>query len=247
LLKSLESAGDVRHLRVCHWYNNMLHETIQLTSRPKKPRFSAPDLWADLPPLRRHGYGVCAVLAVGLLADIFVGRIDWLSRSWPDLAADAYLVGIVIAAIRIGVIGGLTAAALATICHLSSASAGIETAFYDGSIVRFGIVAIVAGWLSHRQMKDQNAPKTAVSQELSRAGLPSPGFEHEFRTPLASIEGAASLLEDRALSFEKRTEFTRIIRKECRRLDDVLESIGSVAGGGSANIGLQRRSLGSRR
>jgi two-component system sporulation sensor kinase B len=42
---------------------------------------------------------------------------------------------------------------------------------------------------------------------------------HEFRTPLASIEGAGSVLEDTTLTEEKRQEFVAIILKECQRLD----------------------------
>jgi signal transduction histidine kinase len=50
-----------------------------------------------------------------------------------------------------------------------------------------------------------------------------PELVHQFRTPIASIEGAGFLLDDANLSDEKRREFVAIIRKECRRLEHLVQ------------------------
>jgi signal transduction histidine kinase len=47
----------------------------------------------------------------------------------------------------------------------------------------------------------------------------------QFRTPVASIEGAGWVLEDSRLPDEKRQEFVGIIRKESHRLDRVLSDV----------------------
>jgi signal transduction histidine kinase len=52
----------------------------------------------------------------------------------------------------------------------------------------------------------------------------SAGLAHEIRTPLASLEGAAALVQRETLSEEERHEFLDIIQKETRRLNRLLTS-----------------------
>ncbi|SPE23928.1 putative Histidine kinase [Candidatus Sulfopaludibacter sp. SbA3] len=110
-----------------------------------------------------------------------------------------------------------------------------ETLLYAG-------VGITAGWLTRI-----HGSLAGASQEISPAPggrhrdnaflgaqgageIPSPnqivaGLVHRFRTPVSSIEGAVSLLEDRRLPEEKRVEFLRIIQKESHQLDRALSDI----------------------
>ena len=61
------------------------------------------------------------------------------------------------------------------------------------------------------------------AERLSGVGQLTANLAHEIRNPLASIEGAAGLLENPdALAAEQRVEFVRIIKTESRRLSRLL-------------------------
>jgi signal transduction histidine kinase len=106
------------------------------------------------------------------------------------------------------------------------------------------MVGILTGLLSDQQRKQKETlEKTAtqlskVYQELqdsieqlrradrlSAVGQLSAGLVHEIRNPLASIEGAAGILERGQISDEQRVEFLRIIRKECLCLNRLLSNL----------------------
>ena len=63
------------------------------------------------------------------------------------------------------------------------------------------------------------------ASEMSALGRVVVGLVRQFRTPVASIEGAGWVLEDSRLPDEKRQEFVGIIRKESHRLDRVLSDV----------------------
>jgi signal transduction histidine kinase len=52
-----------------------------------------------------------------------------------------------------------------------------------------------------------------------------PDLVQQLLTPIASIEGAGYVLEECDLSNDKRREFVGIIRKECRRLELLVETL----------------------
>jgi signal transduction histidine kinase len=107
----------------------------------------------------------------------------------------------------------------------------------------FCLVGGVAGVLTDRQRKQDRALHTAT-EELRRAhqelhenfegmkraerlyalGQLSAGLAHEIRNPLASIEGAAAVMQREGQSEERRREFLDIIQKESRRLNRMLTS-----------------------
>ena len=62
-----------------------------------------------------------------------------------------------------------------------------------------------------------------------------PDLVHQFRTPIASIEGAGFVLEDSDLSDDRRRELVAIIRKECRRLELLVELLDFTQSGSSGN------------
>ena len=63
------------------------------------------------------------------------------------------------------------------------------------------------------------------ADRLSAIGQLSAGLAHEIRNPLASIDGAAEILQDNSVGTEVRKETLAIIRKECSRLNRLLTSL----------------------
>jgi signal transduction histidine kinase len=107
----------------------------------------------------------------------------------------------------------------------------------------FCLVGGLAGLLSDRQRKQELALRR-TSEQLEKAhrelhenfeamkraerlyalGQLSAGLAHEIRNPLASIEGAAAVMQREGQSEERRREFLDIIQKESRRLNRMLTS-----------------------
>ena len=54
-------------------------------------------------------------------------------------------------------------------------------------------------------------------------------ISHEFRTPLAAIEGYTTLLQDHSLSDQERDEYTHIIIDSVRQLSSLSENILSMS------------------
>jgi two-component system sensor histidine kinase HydH len=73
----------------------------------------------------------------------------------------------------------------------------------------------------YQQLQD-NFEQMKRSERLYAIGRMSAGLAHEIRNPLASIEGAASILQKNSDLERRSGEFLSIIQKECRRLDRLL-------------------------
>src|SRR5205823_2328647 len=67
--------------------------------------------------------------------------------------------------------------------------------------------------------------ESSRSFSLSELGRMMPEVMQQFLTPIASIEGAGYVLGETDLSDDRRQEFVDIIRKECRRLEVLVELI----------------------
>ena len=105
----------------------------------------------------------------------------------------------------------------------------------------FCLVGLTAGVLTDQQKKQERALHDTTNQlrqahqelqesfeSMKRAerlyalGQLSAGLAHEIRNPLASIEGAVTILQRENSSGQRRREFLDIIQKESRRLNRLL-------------------------
>ena len=168
---------------------------------------------------------------------------------WHNIFQRLYYLPIVYAAVSFGWIGGLVAALLSGVFYAPH----ILTTWKDfpgyvinqyAEIVLFFLVGVATGLLADEQReKQRELEETAgqlarVNQELrdsfermkradrlAAIGNLSAGLAHEIRNPLASIEGAAGILEGGQITEDQRLEFLGIIKKECRRLNRLLGNL----------------------
>ena len=168
---------------------------------------------------------------------------------WHNVFQRLYYLPIVFTAIYFGWLGGLAAAACVAACYIPH----IFTAWgqFPGysmnqyaEIAVFFLVGAVTGLLADRERKRKQELEQTAEQlskvyaelqdsfeqlkradRLSAIGHLSAGLAHEIRNPLASIEGAVGILEQRELSEERRVEFLAILKKECRRLNRLLTNL----------------------
>jgi len=144
-----------------------------------------------------------------------------------------HYIAVLLAAIRFGVIGGVAAACVAGVAHITMLAMTCGTVTSQGGhLAMFAAVGLIAGWLRERRtpaiVEDTGITTNGAAgqnRDLSRSqiGYLTPELVHQFLTPIASIEGAGFVLEDSDLSDDKRQEFVGIIRKECRRLERLIE------------------------
>jgi signal transduction histidine kinase len=76
---------------------------------------------------------------------------------------------------------------------------------------------------AHEEL-ERNFERIKRAERIYSLAQLSAGLAHEIRTPLASLEGAAALVQRENQSDERRHEFLEIIQKESRRLNGLLTS-----------------------
>jgi signal transduction histidine kinase len=161
---------------------------------------------------------------------------------WHYVFQRLYYLPIIYAALYFGWRGGLAAAAIAGVSYVPH----IFTAWHHmpdyamnqyAEIIVFFLVGSVTGVLADVGRRQRRELEAATAQlrdsfeqikradRLSAIGQLSASLAHEIRNPLASIDGAANLLEQPALAEEIRAKSLAVIRKECGRLNRLLTDL----------------------
>ncbi len=189
-----------------------------------------------------RGALVSVVCAVGILQYITpLSMVHWLY-----VLQRIYYIPIVLAGLWWGWTDGLLVALLSGVAFAIGTPSiwtvrRVDVLDQCLEICVFCLVGLTAGVLTDRQRKQERALESATDQlrrahvdlrnnfesmkraeRLSALGQLSAGLAHEIRNPLASIEGAAVVLQRESPSEERRLEFLDIIQKESRRLDGLL-------------------------
>ena len=168
---------------------------------------------------------------------------------WHELFQRLWYLPIIYAAIYFGWRGGLVASAVSALCYIPH----ILHAWHHmpdyamnqyAEIIVFFLVGTVTGVLADQGRKHR-LELEAASKELAKAnrdlkdsfeqvkradrlsaiGQLSASLAHEIRNPLASIDGAANLIESAQTSDEMRKNSLAIIHKEIQRLNRLLTNL----------------------
>ncbi|MBL8290432.1 MAG: GHKL domain-containing protein [Bryobacterales bacterium] len=170
-------------------------------------------------------------------------------RLWHSIFQRLYYLPVVYAAIAFGWVGGLAAATLAGVLYIPHILTMWRHEHHYSmeqyaEIFMFLAVGIVTGVLSDRE-RNRRAELQVTAQRLSHVyrelqdsfervkradrlsaiGQLAAGLAHEIRNPLASIDGAAEVLDAAGDRPELRKETVRIIREECSRLERLLTNL----------------------
>ena len=110
-----------------------------------------------------------------------------------------------------------------------------------GYPLTFAVMLLVSLLISTltTQVKKQEQLRFAVESEKMRANLLR-AVSHDLRTPLASILGASSALQDAALAQQDRDELLHEIRKDAEWLSRMTENLLSVTKFSTENVTLQK-------
>lgn len=140
-------------------------------------------------------------------------------------------IPILLSAIWFGVRGGVSTAVGISIlllplilcrnCDSNVSEELIEIAFY----IAFGFIG---GWIVdrrelERKRKEDLEIRLLESEHLSSIGKMTAAIAHEVKTPLASIRGAAEILQDEIPPTSEKRTFVEILLKETERLRRVVE------------------------
>ena len=196
-------------------------------------------------PLERKARRIQAAVVVSLLASILAAYLATLGSSplVGKILRYLFFLPIVMAALWFGWRGGITAALLATVLYLPADPN--EDAVVEA--IDLFLIGSIMGILADRERRkrillqqatrelgaayDQlqnNMVRLRQAERLSATGQLAASLAHEIRTPLASIEGAAEML-DGDIAPGLRSEMTGILRKESRRLSRLLADLLNYA------------------
>ncbi len=170
-------------------------------------------------------------LTIAVFGDLACCALAPIPLFWARILPDLYYLAIVFAGIRFGSMAGLISAGITGILHAAITADCTQTASRLGSLAMFAAVGLVAGWVGNRKGAASVGTESITSSISGSSGSTSsselerlmPEILDQFRTPIASIQGAGFVLEDADLSQDKRRELVDIVRKECSRLHRLAE------------------------
>jgi two-component system sensor histidine kinase HydH len=221
-------------------------ESGRIRSLSNAHKFAAPS--DNLAPVVGHRLRLGWLVAMVLI----IGTLQYLATSsqmaWLYILQRLYYIPVLLAGLIIGWRGGLGVALLAG-AGFAIGTPSIWTANRVDALDQcleicvFCLVGGLSGALTDRYRK-QGADLRRTTNQLRKAHQElesnfermkraeriyalaqlSAGLAHEIRTPLASLEGAAALVQREIQSEERRREFLDIIQKESRRLNRLLTS-----------------------
>jgi two-component system, NtrC family, sensor histidine kinase HydH len=202
----------------------------------------------DLPPVVGHrlriGWLVAMVLLIGTLQYLAVSS----QMEWLYILQRLYYIPVLLAGLVMGLRGGLAVALLAGAAFAIGTPSIWSVSRADAldkclEICVFCLVGGLSGVLTDRYRKqeanvleinkqlrhahkelERNFENTKRMEKIYALAQLSAGLAHEIRNPLASLEGAAVLVQRENLSEEQRHEFLDIIQTETRRLNRLLTS-----------------------
>ena len=192
-------------------------------------------------------------VTIGRPAAIVATALHYLTSPslilWHKLFQRLYYLPIIYAAIYFGWRGGLVASTCSALCYIPH----ILQAWHHmpdyamnqyAEIIVFFLVGTVTGVLADQGRKQRMELEAASEQlakvnrdlqdsfehikradRLSAIGQLSASLAHEIRNPLASIDGAANLIESPQTSDEMRRGSLAIIHKEIQRLNRLLTNL----------------------
>jgi signal transduction histidine kinase len=172
------------------------------------------------------------MLMLGIMGDLAFCMLAPVSEFWGQIMPQLNYIGIAVAGGRFGVAAGLASACVAALSHLTLVMMACDQGLSQrGQLAMFAAIGLTVGLIANARsrvsVKSERANPASEEHNrtasLSELGRMMPDIVHQFRTPIASIEGAGFVLEDADLSDEKREEFVAIIRKECHRLEILVE------------------------
>ncbi len=181
---------------------------------------------------------------ISLAALVAVAAADRIS---DGAMAPFYSLPVALAAFRHGWIGGLATAlaSSALLVWVTPELSRTRIAAEALSLVVLGIAAGLVGERDRRQKRHYQKVATQLSElykkvqenfeamkraeRLSALGQLSAGLAHEIRNPLASISGAASILQRNPDLDAKQSKCVEIIAHECQRLNGLLTNFLNFA------------------
>ncbi len=190
------------------------------------------------------------VVAAGIAAATALHYLTPPLVLWHELFQRLYYLPIIYAAIYFGWRGGLAASTISALCYIPHILMMWQHQMPDyamnqyAEIIVFFLVGTVTGVLadvgrrqrmeleeSSQQLAKANRDLQDSFEQIKRAdrlsaiGQLSASLAHEIRNPLASIDGAANLVESPQTSEETRRGALAIIHKEIQRLNRLLTNL----------------------
>jgi signal transduction histidine kinase len=196
----------------------------------------------------KHGIRLRILVIAGALLGIsLLHHLTPISMlHWHNIFQHLYYLPIVFAALSFGWRGGLLTALLSGASQVPHIAMTWNLALnYSEDLLweipAFMAAGVLAGIAAERERNQQRALERTTAQltqvyqklhenfenmkraeRLFAVGQLSAGLAHEIRNPLASIDGAAGILERNPDAVPQRSECLSIIRKECDRLNRLL-------------------------